>query len=143
MQPGWAIHTHPCLIKDGKPYLGPSPIHACALHTQVNLDKERKRDLKQQQYSCIFYGNPGTGKTTVARIYAALLEKLGVLPGGKVVETSGAAMVNAGVSDLKKKLEDLDKGGVLFIDEAYQLKPQTNPLGAQVRADLSWNNQWG
>eukprot|EP00983_Pelagomonas_calceolata_P042450 1138506-Pelagomonas_calceolata.AAC.10 len=75
----------------------------------------------------------GAGKTTVARIYAALLENLGALPGSEVIETSGAALLNGGVSDLKKKLEKLEKGGILFLDEAYQLKPQSNPLGAQER----------
>jgi Holliday junction resolvasome RuvABC ATP-dependent DNA helicase subunit len=98
----------------------------------VALDKERGRDLKALNYSVQFYGNPGTGKTVVARIYAELLAELGVLPASEVVETSGAAMVNGGVSELKKQLEKLAKGGVLFIDEAYQINPKTNPMGAQV-----------
>ncbi len=62
-----------------------------------------------------------------------LLEELGVLPEAAVVETSGAKLANGGQSELQKLLKDLDKGGVLFIDEAYQLNPTLNPSGRQVR----------
>jgi Holliday junction resolvasome RuvABC ATP-dependent DNA helicase subunit len=59
----------------------------------------------------------GTGKTTVARIYAQLLKELGALPEAEVVETSGAELVSGGTTKLKEQLKKLDKGGVLFIDE--------------------------
>eukprot|EP00884_Botryococcus_braunii_P010997 jgi/Botrbrau1/1989/Bobra.0052s0031.1 len=104
----------------------------CDLLDQVQLDQERKRSVHEQQYNTLFYGNPGTGKTTVARLYAEFLKEIGVLPGSAIKETTGAALVNGGLTDLKKLLTDLDKGGVLFIDEAYQLKPAVNPQGAQV-----------
>lgn len=47
-------------------------------------------------------------------------------------ETSGAKLLSGGVSALEKHLEKLKAGGVLFLDEAYQLNPKTNPMGAQV-----------
>lgn len=51
---------------------------------------------------------------------------------GDIEETNGADLVSGGTTLLKEKLKKLEKGGVLFIDEAYQLDPKTNPLGAQV-----------
>lgn len=102
------------------------------LAAQAELDQERKRDPKARVYHTLFYGNPGTGKTTVARLYGALLQDLGILPASKFVETSGSALLTGGVDALKKHLGELDKGGVLFLDEAYQLNPKTNPTGAQV-----------
>ena len=49
-----------------------------------------------------------------------------------MVEESGASLLNGGVALLQKHLTTLEKGGVLFLDEAYQLNPKTNPMGAQV-----------
>ena len=53
--------------------------------------------------------------------------------GSDFVETSGAALLSGGLPELKKLLQQLEGGGVLFIDEAYQLNPKMNPSGAQVR----------
>eukprot|EP00899_Mesostigma_viride_P014092 jgi/Mesvir1/22684/Mv14107-RA.1 len=174
----------------------------------VGLDKERGMSLHERQYNVRLEGNPGTGKTTVARLYARLLTDLGVFEGAHqravrkaeeaakkaeeervqkeqeearrrqqqaqmvqnavnaqyqqyrnnpytpppqvnvpppppaapatpqppptpreaIVETTGAALSEGGIPELKKLLDKLEAGGLLFVDEAYQLNP-AQPLG--------------
>lgn len=71
-----------------------------------------------------FLGNPGTGKTTMARLFADALNALGALPVGHLVEVSKDDLVSSFVGDTTSKVVGMFKkamGGVLFIDEAYQL----------------------
>ena len=99
---------------------------------RVELSKKRGEDLKKTNYNTIFTGNPGTGKTTVARFYGELLAEVGALPAATFEETSGAKLLADGVGKLKELLKNLEKGGVLFVDEAYQLDPKKNQTGAAV-----------
>lgn len=73
------------------------------------------------------------GKTTVARIYAKFLSSVGVLPGDRFEETTGSRLANAGVSGCEAIVDKIlnEGGGVLFIDEAYQLT-EGNSFGAKV-----------
>jgi len=76
----------------------------------------------------LFLGNPGTGKTTVARLMGKILYSMGALPTPTVVEVDKSKLVGRymGTTEaITSHVIDTAMGGILFIDEAYQLAPNT------------------
>ena len=82
----------------------------------------------------VFTGNPGTGKTTVARIIGRLYKQIGVLSKGQLIEVDRSGLVAGYVGQTALKTQDQIKkamGGVLFIDEAYALAQKDDAFGQE------------
>ena len=95
----------------------------------LNLQIQRGESKTFQGKHYIFTGNPGTGKTTVARIMANVFKTLGILSRGQLIEADRSKLVAgfSGQTAIKtNQLVDSAIGGVLFIDEAYTLASGDN-----------------
>lgn len=102
-----------------------SQVHAWVDQIRVfKLRKMRGLNIPEMSYHMVFKGNPGTGKTTVARIMAQIYRALGILKSGQFVEADRSALVAGYVGQTALKTQDVINkalGGELFIDEAYML----------------------
>ncbi len=106
------------------------------VNVQQAAELRRQHQLAGEPVSphLVLTGNPGTGKTTVARLVGELYRAIGLLPSGHLVETERAGLVApyVGQTAIKtKKVCESALGGVLFIDEAYSLAGHDRDYGAE------------
>ncbi len=104
--------------------------------------KGRGKCMPSSGMHMLFTGNPGTGKTTVARIIATMLYKIGIIPQNKFMEVTSKDLIARYVGHTDKQVHETvqaARGGVLFIDEAYALAPDeksSSGFGKEAIAEL-------
>ncbi|KAG4217258.1 hypothetical protein PC116_g34261, partial [Phytophthora cactorum] len=105
-----------------------------AIKARVDTAVRQGVDTKGERFGAALLGNPGTGKTTVARLYAKFLSSVGAIPGDHFEETTGSRLANDGIQGCQALIDKiLEKGGgVLFLDEAYQIVSGSSTGGPQV-----------
>lgn len=131
---------------DGLIGLAPVKQRVRALVAETRLDARRRQaglPVAPKSRHLLFVGNPGSAKTTVARLMGQLYRELGVLPSGHLVEVARPDLVGTRLGETAPKTRDVCEraiGGLLFIDEAYNLMQRfsngDDPYGKEAIAEL-------
>lgn len=107
-----------------------SDVHSLLNFIKVcRMREQRGFKVPTISYHLVFTGNPGTGKTTVARLVAQIYHQMGLLSQGQLVETDRSALIAGYLGQTAIKVQKVIQqaiGGVLFIDEAYSLVNDTD-----------------
>lgn len=127
------------MLKDFNKLVGQEQVKEIVDEIYTNVLADRKKLMRfdtpptMPKLNFIFKGNPGTGKSTVARVIAGVLHNLGVFPGSGndvrdyLTEISGSNMIGKTPADVKEMF-DKNIGKVLFIDEAYELRRNSSVI---------------
>ncbi|KAJ0118877.1 hypothetical protein J7T55_013133 [Diaporthe amygdali] len=114
-------------------FIGLESVKAKMLEIKTLVDTSRRQDvnLSKERFNTVLVGNSGTGKTTLAKLYAKFLSSL-ELADDFLATTSGSKLVYEGINDLKNCISQIDERGVVMIDDAHILRPDISSTGRKV-----------
>lgn len=127
---------------DLKKLIGLSDAKLSVEHMKARMEfdySSKVHTSKSEMMHMVFYGSPGTGKTTVARIVAGFLYNYGYIKYNKILEIDGNFLKSRNSADTERKVKMIlsrAEGGILFVDEAYSLTQCGDPIGKQAIATL-------
>lgn len=114
-------------------FIGLESVKAKMLEIKTLVDTARRQDvnLAKERFNTVLVGNSGTGKTTLAKLYAKFLSSL-ELADDFLVTSSGSKLVYEGINELKNAISAIEERGVVFIDDAHILRPDISGTGRKV-----------
>lgn len=114
-------------------FIGLESVKTKMLEIKTLVDTARRQDvnLAKERFNTVLVGNSGTGKTTLAKLYAKFLSSL-ELADDMLVTSSGSKLVYEGINELKIAISAIEDRGVVFIDDAHILRPDISSTGRKV-----------